>query len=166
MPVTLAVKDAVKLIPCGHFGNYWFTKLDGGQWRDKLLFPFFFFFFLPTFLRSCQGWVCRFLPLQPAHLLVHYNPWSARAWWLLRPFLLGSASWPKRDQERRSCTHACPYVSCFPLWNSIVLTAGIPWQSGQKLFSFLEALFWICLCFFLFFLSFSCPCSPCITTSK
>ena len=108
----------------------------------------------------------RFCPLQTAHLLMHYNLWSTHAWWLVRPFLLGSASWPRWDQERRSCTHTCPYVSCFPLWNSIELTTGIPWQSGQKLFSFLEDFFWICLCFFLFLLSVLCPCSPCITTSR
>lgn len=60
--------------------------------------------------------------------------------------------------------HTSPYVSCFPLWSGVELTTGIPWQSGQKLFSFLEYLFPGCA--FAFFLFFLCPCSPCITMSR
>lgn len=74
-----------------------------------------------------------------------------------RPFLLGSASWPKSDQERRFCMHACPYMSCFPLWNSVELTTGIPWQSGQKLFSFLQGFSGYAFASFFSFYPFCVP---------
>lgn len=59
------------------------------------------------------------------------------------------------------CT--CPAFLC----SSIELTTGITWQSGQRYFLHVGTLFfWMCLCLLLFFLSFLCRCSPCITTSR
>lgn len=95
---------------------------------------------------------------------MHYSPWTNHAWWVLRPFLLSSASWPKLGPGA-VFLHACLSVPCpaFPSGIALSWLQGLP---GKVVRSFLEYFFWICLCFFLFFLSFSCPCSPCITTSR
>lgn len=79
--------------------------------------------------------------------------------------MLSSVSWPKWEQEQHSCTHTCPWVSCFPFGNSFELTTGIPWQSDQKLFSFWGD-FFSGSAFPSVFLSFLCPCSLCVVTSR
>lgn len=130
MPITLAVRDAVRLIPCRRFGNYCFSNLDGGKWRCKLLVPFLYASFAQILLVVSLSFFPPADCLSPKVL----KPLLSSAQWFLRPFLLGSAFWPEWDQKQHSHTHVYLYLSCFPLCSSMKLTTGITWQSGQRYF--------------------------------